>query len=320
MILFFKSWVKPFTYVNAQGTTVHVPGYSRKDAQRGVPDDVKASFVRRYQAGESCPEIAASVGMSTSAVWNAVKDAQAIRPHSEAMALRMAKHPNLSHHRGVQLAFHSQKASGWVPAGSRYEFIRMDQLENDPAVLKFERTRDRIPYSFDGAEHHYIPDLTVKYIDGTVVVEEIKPRNMTLGGKVHTKILAALEFYRKKGVAYRVITEDDIGQDTIRHFDWTGLSGLINADREAERQEKERDRHRESKRKKLASMTDDERAERNRLQRESYRAKEWSEEALAERRRKNAEAKKASRARKSEMTKSTVALFFRAQDSQDALF
>ena len=322
MILFFKSWVKPFTYVNSNGVTVHVPGYDRKDFKRGVSDEVKASFVERYRAGESCPEIAASVGMSTSVVWNAVKDAQAMRPHSEAMALRMAKNPNMSQHRGVQLAFQSKKAGGWLPAGSRYEFIRMDQLENDPHVIKFERSTDRIPYSFNGAQHHYIPDLKVTCADGIVVVEEIKPWNMTLGGKVHAKILAAIEFYRRRGIAYRVVTEDDIGRDNIRHFNWAGFASMINADREADRQEKERARQREVARKKLASMTDDERDERNRLQRERYRSREWSEDEIAERRRKNAEAQKASRARKkSEMTKSIAALFFAAQqDSQDALF
>lgn len=321
MILFFKSRVKPFSYVNANGSIVHVPGYERKDAARGQSNETRASFLIRYRAGESCPEIAASVGMSTSAVWKVIKDAGAIRSHSEAMALRMEKHPNLSEHRGVQLAFHSKKNDAWLPAGSRYEFIRMDQLENDPAVLRFDRSRDRIPYEVDGVKRHYIPDLVVTYMTGVVEVEEIKPRDMTLGAKVHAKTKAAMKFYRERGIGYRVVTEEDIGWDSIRKFDWPGVSGVINADLQEQRQEKERSRQREAKRKQLDAMSTEERAERNRLQRENYKAKQLTDSELAERRRKNAEAQRALRSRRGgELKKSASPILVLCKPSPGSLF
>lgn len=319
MILFSKAWINPFTYVNSQGNTVHVPGYYRKGVQRGPSDEVRAFLVRRYKDGESCPEIANSVGMSTSAVWKIVRDAGAMRPHGEAMALRMVKRPNLSEHRGVQLAFYSKKSDVWIPAGSRYEFIRMDQLENDHSVARFERSKDRIKYEFDGETHYYIPDLRVIYFDGSVSVEEIKPRDMTIGGVVHAKILAAMRFYADKGISYRVVTEEDIGWSNIRHFDWPGFSGMINADLTAERREKERARQRESRRKILAAMSPAQREERNRLQRERYKAKGWSDAELDERRRKNAESQRAFRARQKGSMKKSIVLFFEVQDSQFSL-
>lgn len=300
MILFFKAWVKPFKYTNSDGNVVEVPGYNRKDGHRGVPLDVQKHIVDRYKNGESCPEIAASIGLSTSAVWNAVKRANAIRPHSEAMALRMVKNPSMSEHRGFQGAFHSEKNGKWLPTGSRYEFVRMAQLEDDPNVVSFYRCTDRIPYFFDGMNRHYLPDLEIKTADGSTTVEEIKPASLVSDPKVAAKIIAARTYYADKGKSFRVVTEDDIGKDVIKNFNWDGITALAHDEKIVTRAEKERTRQREAAAKKLAAMTQEERDERNRMQRERHQANKakLTPEQMDERRRKNAAAQRASKARK----------------------
>ena len=253
---------------NADGKVVDVPGYNRKDVHRGISLDMQRHLVDRYKNGESCPDIAASSGLSVSGVWSAVKRAGALRSHSEAMALRMAKYPSMAEHRGLQGAFHSEKNGGWLPTGSRYEFIRMSQLEEDPNVVSFARSTDRIPYEFDGMRRHYIPDLEIETADGSRVVEEIKPAVMVADPKVNAKIIAARAYYAEKGKLFRVVTESDIGKDVIKEFDWDGITSLAHEDRTAIRAAKGRMRQREQKRTARAAMTDEEKAAYNQKQRE----------------------------------------------------
>lgn len=263
-------------------------------------EELEQELISRYQSGASCPEIAASIHRSVSFVWKIVRAAGAGRSHAEAMALRMVKFPNLSEHRGLQCVFHSAKNRAWIPAGSRYEFMRMAQLEDDPNVRSFERARDRIGYRHDGSVSYYIPDLRVVTIDGSVRVEEIKPAAMVHGCKVQAKIHAASAYYSPLGTSFVVITEQEIGIDYIKSFRWDGFASVSHAERETLRKERERVRQRESKRRERAAMTPEERQARNDQLRAYHRAKmaTITPAELAERRAKNTEAQRRRRVRR----------------------
>lgn len=257
-------------------------------------------IVSRYLAGASCPEIAVEMRRSTSFVWSVVKAAGAGRCHAESMALRMAKHPNLSERRGLQCVFHSRKNGAWLPAGSTYEFMRMSQLEDDPAVASFERSRDRITYTTD-RDHYYIPDLHVVMKDGSLQVEEIKPTFMLARWEVQQKLAAAKGYYAARGISFIVVTEAEIGLDYMKNFKWTGIALLTMEERSAMRKDRERVRHRLAKRAIYAGMSAEERQRYNAEQRKRYQNRKASMTAdqLAAHRAKNAEAQRLRRARKS---------------------
>lgn len=275
-----------------------------------LPDEMRQQIVARYVAGESCPEIADFLGISVGAAWSAVQSAGAGRSHSEAMALRFAKYPSMAEKRGKVSVFHSAKCMRWIPTGSTYEYLRMEQLENDPSVASFSRCRDRIQYELDGVVRFYLPDIEVLLIDGCVRVEEVKPNAFISSADVVAKTQAALEFYAILGKSFVVITEDEIGWDRIRNFDGGGLSSLSDEALAEVRREREKERQRKSKAAKLAAMSAQERAEHNRRQSESYfaRTRQATQECIEDRRRKNREAQRRRRQRLAQQQESQGAL------------
>lgn len=58
---------------------------------------------------------------------------------------------------------------------SSYEFERMLELDNDKNVANWTvRHGIKIPYVFCGISKNYLPDFKIEYIDGSVVIEEVK--------------------------------------------------------------------------------------------------------------------------------------------------
>ena len=76
----------------------------------------------------------------------------------------------------------------------------------------------------DGTTHKYWPDYFVEFVDGTKMVVEIKPYNQTKkpinencwAAKEYTKNMckwkATIEFCKKKGYQFKVLTEKTINQ------------------------------------------------------------------------------------------------------------
>lgn len=309
MQILFKAKVSGFTYVNKSGKTVVVPEYERNTVVSPETERRNTLIVELYKDGKSCPEIAKLIGIDTSSAWKIVSASGHQRTHQEAMALRMKKYPNLSEQRGKAGVFHSQKNGKWIPTGSRYEYIRMNQLENDPDVLSFDRCGDRIPYDFNGKIHFYIPDLMVKYKDGTVIIEEIKPDHQIAMDVNQIKAAAAQKFYAERNIDFRFITQTDIGLDYIKNFDWSGFAAISETDLAAERREKERKRQREAKRALELKLTEEQKELRRQSQRDYYRKKigTMTDEERAKKNKKNAEA--AARYRSRKMTKSIPLIF-----------
>lgn len=296
ILLFYKSHVKAFQYRNKSGTLVKVPAYERKKRESITSEAERGHIIERYCSGESCPEIAVSTGYDTSHIWNIVRAAGKMRSHSEAMALRMAKYPNLSEHRGIQGAFHSEKNGTWIPTGSRYEFVRMSQLEEALDVKAFSRVKDRIPYEYGGRIHYYIPDINVLMDDGTQIVEEIKAAYQTDEPKNLAKFAAAKDFYDAKGIQYRIVTESDIGRSVIANFDWSGFSAIPND----KRREKERIRQRDAKRELERRLTPEAKEIRSAKYREYHEKRKttMTPDQQEAKRRRNAESQRLSRAKK----------------------
>lgn len=108
---------------------------------------------------------------------------------------------------------------------SSYELKFIMWLENSDKVARWGSECFSIPYMFvDGTTHRYWPDYFVEFVDGTKMVVEIKPYNQTQKpvnencwvAKEYTKNMckwkATMEFCKKKGYKFKVLTEKTINQ------------------------------------------------------------------------------------------------------------
>lgn len=108
---------------------------------------------------------------------------------------------------------------------SSYELKFIIWLESNSKIKQWASECICIPYIFvDGTTHRYYPDYFVEFIDGTKMVVEIKPYNQTKkpinencwAAKEYTKNkckwAAAIEFCKKKGYAFKILTEKTINQ------------------------------------------------------------------------------------------------------------
>ena len=182
--------------------------------RRAKPEE-KASALAMYQDGVYITEIAMRTGFGTTTIFRWATEAGIIKPFSERIADRVSSKQVGREVIGKRGAFHTAKGDVWIPTDSTYEQARLEQLERVSDVALMDRCRDRIPYHFGGRSRHYIPDFKLTMIDGSVIVEEVKPARWVSDQKVRAKVLAAQRFYSALGVVFRVITEDDIGSENL---------------------------------------------------------------------------------------------------------
>lgn len=108
---------------------------------------------------------------------------------------------------------------------SSYELKFITWLEQSNLVKGWGSECFCIPYLFvDGTTHKYYPDYFVEMTDGTKMVVEIKPYNQTQkpvnencwAAKEYAKNIckwkATMEFCKKKGYQFKVLTEKTIKQ------------------------------------------------------------------------------------------------------------
>lgn len=191
--------------------------------------DQELEISNLYKGGLSSVDLGRKYKMAPATVFRILRDCGCIpRSQSESSTLRSSMKP-ADQYSGRSGVFWSEKSRRWYPTASTYEYIRMDQLDRDPLVKTFNRCPDRIPYEFNGTRHHYAPDITIFYFDGSVVVEEIKPRGLANRQITIVKAAAAVAYFSAVNAKYRIVTEDQIGDDKIRNFDWIGIE-KANAD------------------------------------------------------------------------------------------
>lgn len=184
-----------------------------------------------------------SLGIATATVARILRDCGiSLRSQSEASALRAARVMEAGRRNGTYLVYQSSKSKKWIPAGSSYEYLRMQQLDQDKNVVTFDRCLDRIKYELNGKTHHYTPDLTVVLRDGTIRVEEIKPAALLADWRVKAKETAARSFYAASCTRFEMITEANIGLDAIKNFKAEGLAAITTDEVETWRKRIERER------------------------------------------------------------------------------
>lgn len=195
-----------------------LPGWPHKN---GLSCEDKEKIVRLYQAGEKITEIAPIIGCGTSTVHRVVQEAGVSRPYGERKAMFCAANPVGTH--GRKATIKSPKSGGYIRVDSTYEAARVLQLEADADVVSIGRCLERVKYFDNGKERFYSPDLTVRYVSGDSVVEEIKPFKFA---ETKTNIAKFDAARRVLNCRFVVVTEKDIGADWLK----AGVSAVDYAD------------------------------------------------------------------------------------------
>jgi biotin operon repressor len=182
-------------------------------------EEIKQEAVRLYtQEFLSVPEVANRLGVFRDAIGRHIRKLGLSRTTQEAHALAAR---DKTGRKGCAGWWQSIKSGKWETADSRYELVRMSQLDADENIETWTKITPLIAVR-NGKK--YIPDFLITYKDGTKILEEVKPFCLVKKEMVDTgKLEAALLFAEKNGMGFRVITENEIGINTIRTFVMDGL-------------------------------------------------------------------------------------------------
>lgn len=85
-------------------------------------------------------------------------------------------------------------------------------LDFDPTVRSLQVQPFTLHYDFKGQSRRYTPDVKVTFSDDSVVVFEVKPREVLLGewANLRHRFWAAMRHCRHNGWRFKVVTERDI--------------------------------------------------------------------------------------------------------------
>jgi len=123
----------------------------------------------------------------------------------------MLKHPTGYHNRFYKSGWVYTECSApkvWVR--SSWERRVLAVFDQYPDIEHVTVEPFRIPYSYLGAEHYYIPDFLLELEGGICEVWEVKPKLFTQKNRNIAKFQAALEYCRAKHWHFRVVTLSDI--------------------------------------------------------------------------------------------------------------
>ena len=185
-------------------------------------DEQRAQVIALYtQESLSAREVGRRLGLKVFTVKEWLTKAGVIRTMSEAAALSVAQHKGRSapyRKHSESLTYRSVKNGVAHYADTRFELLRMTQLDADPTVTAWEKCRDRISYTDPrGKWHTYNPDLRVTRHTG-VTVEEIKPVTLVSFGNNPAKFAAARQYYSERNIGFVIVTEDELGRDALAVF------------------------------------------------------------------------------------------------------
>lgn len=122
---------------------------------------------------------------------------------------------NSKNRKGVKSKYFSEKFNEQFYFDSSWEnkFVKMMEkiyISKDISVLK--RCKDIVHYKKDdGTLHRYLPDFYIEFKSGLKAVIEIKPASLVKNDRVvYLKKIAAKKYFKKKGIKYIILTENEL--------------------------------------------------------------------------------------------------------------
>lgn len=186
-------------------------------------DDYKAHVVENHDEGREylkCPDCGAPVRdmkmhykakhpsrVLPSNVQHRVTIWHDFRPGKDGKDKRTTRKPSPR-----QGTFTSRKmcADYEYKSGMECEFFECLEADLDVEAFKYEDVK--VPYFWQGQWHTYIPDLRVKFTDGSTQLWEIKPANQTQFDQNKAKWAAANNYCSNVGWDFVVLTEVGLGK------------------------------------------------------------------------------------------------------------
>lgn len=202
--------------VGASGQTVErwlrSSGVEIRRRRMTYPDAIRAEAIKLYVEDElSAAAVGKKLGLKAFTIKEWVKSAGVVRSMSEAACISVSCRPRAR--ATSRLWYRSLKTGEHHFAESSLEYLRMQQLDDDPAIETWGRCHERIPYidPQTGKRRNYVPDLTVRLSVGDVRIEELKPESLLAHPTNQAKFAACESFCRDKGWSFLILTERHVG-------------------------------------------------------------------------------------------------------------
>lgn len=125
----------------------------------------------------------------------------------------------------IQGNFYSEKNKDNYPYKSSYELAFLHQLETNPAVVKYiYEPFELFYYDIKNNRRIYRPDFMVLYDDGSLEINEVKPKVMLKDFDVRSKAKYCIEYlnenFKEVSIKYRFITEQDLFSTSKEYTDF----------------------------------------------------------------------------------------------------
>ena len=204
---------------------------TKSEARAGRPwdDATKAKIAAAHTGLKDAPEVAARKReiLASSWGWNKgltaatdpriARNAAAVRatcqtPEFRARASK-SKVAQIEAGNYWNRGYVETKKEGRLYFMSSWEKRRWLELDTDPRVVNFTRHPCRVSYQWNGNQHLYLPDVLIKYDDGSKVLEEIKPlmlleRPHKGQARLLAKVQAGKDYAASQGWGWRVFSYD----------------------------------------------------------------------------------------------------------------
>jgi hypothetical protein len=128
--------------------------------------------------------------------------------HAEAIRTGKMQLPDSNWSRPSR--FWSEKNQKEFYCRSQLELGFVKCLEQMSMVSSFEMEAVTIPYMWEGAEHNYVPDILVTYVDGSRELIEVKPERRQEDERVMVKTAAAVQWCQAREIRFSLRGYDEL--------------------------------------------------------------------------------------------------------------
>lgn len=140
------------------------------------------------------------------------------QPSADGITWKRPKLPVGGRHRGNYWEGFSPKATRRVQFYSDLEYRHWWEVEFDPTIVHFLEQPGYVAAFIDGKLRMSVPDMLVRYADGTQELREIKYRQDILApyARCERQLTVQRTWCEARGFNHRVITDDELSQNPIR--------------------------------------------------------------------------------------------------------
>lgn len=111
----------------------------------------------------------------------------------------------------IRTSYPSSKSQKTNDCESGLESRAAACIELSPGVRKWSPQPFKVRLIVNGERKKYTPDFKITLKSGRAKVLEVKPLRKCLDEEVHSKLVAAQAYFESVGLAFEIVTEEDMG-------------------------------------------------------------------------------------------------------------